>query len=85
MQADGVEHPGRSFAKARSGRTLDRFEGKALGNEAADFVQIDEMGKLYAVTEGAAGGKNGIAKTQSADIYAEIDSADRSHSAGRIA
>jgi hypothetical protein len=42
------------------------------------------MSELYAVTEGAAGSKNGIAKTQSADVYAEIDSAGRSHIAGRI-
>jgi hypothetical protein len=42
------------------------------------------VGKLEAVTEGAAGGNNGISEAQSADVNAEIDRASGGHIGCRI-
>ena len=47
-------------------------------------MEIYKMSEFDAVTKGATGGNNGIAEAQSADIYAEIDSASGGHIAGRI-
>jgi hypothetical protein len=37
------------------------------------------MGEFNAVTEGSAGGNNGIAQAQGANLYAEIDSVCGTH------
>jgi hypothetical protein len=37
------------------------------------------VGEFQAITEGAAGGKNGIAQAQGANLYAEIDSVCGTH------
>jgi len=58
---------------------LDWFEGKAFDDEAAETVQINEMGELSAVTKCAAGSENGIPQAQGANLYAEIDSVCGTH------
>jgi len=52
---------------------------EAFGHEAAKAVQINQVRKLETVTEGAAGGKNGIPQAQGANLYAEIDSVCGTH------
>jgi hypothetical protein len=65
--------------EAWGGGTLDGFAGKALGNEAAKAVQVNEVGKFEAVTEGSAGGKNRVPQAQRANFYAEVNGASRTH------
>ena len=68
LQADGVEHSGRRLAQARRRRARHGFEGQPFDDDAAEPVQIGEVGKLDAVAKGAAGGDNGIGKAHRADI-----------------
>jgi hypothetical protein len=60
LKADGVQHPGGCLTKPGSWGAFDGFAGKALNDKAAETIQVDQVSKLDAVSEGAAGGKNGI-------------------------
>jgi len=55
--------------------TVQRFEGEAFDDKAAEAVEIYEVGELDSVTEGAAGGKDRISEAQRADLDTEINSA----------
>jgi hypothetical protein len=79
LQADSIEHTRGGFTEPRWRRTFDGFPGQALYDEAAETVQINEMGELDAVAEGSAGGENGIPQAQGANLYAEIDSVRSTH------
>jgi hypothetical protein len=79
LEADCVEHARGGLAETRRGRSFHGFAGKPLHDEAAKTVQVNEVGKLDAITEGAAGGKNGISQAQGANLYAEIDSVCGTH------
>jgi len=46
LEADGVEHPRGGFAKPGSGSAFDGFAGKTFGNEAAEAIQVHEVGKF---------------------------------------
>ncbi len=70
LKADSIQHSGGGGVKAGWRCALDGLAGKALGHKAAETVQIDEVGKFEAVTEGAAGGKNGIPQAQRANLHA---------------
>jgi len=52
--------PGGGREEPGGGGTFDGFAGKALGDEAAEAVEVNEVGKFEAVTEGSAGGENRI-------------------------
>jgi len=52
---------------------------EAFGDEAAEAAQVNQVGKLESVTEGAASGENGIPQAQGANLYAEIDSVCGTH------
>jgi hypothetical protein len=79
LESHGVEHPGRGLAQPGGGGTLDGFSGQAFGNEAAETVEVNEVGKFEAVTESSAGRENRIPQAQRADIYAKVDGDRGSH------
>jgi hypothetical protein len=79
LEADGIEHPGGGGVEAGSGGTFDGFAGKSLGDEASKAVQVDEVGKFEAVTEGSTGGENRIPQAQRANFYAEVNGASGAH------
>jgi len=79
LQADGVEHAGGSFAETGSGGAFDGFEGEALGDEAAEAVEVDEMSEFEAVAEGAATGEDRISEAQGANLDGEVNTVGGSH------
>jgi hypothetical protein len=82
LQANRVEHSGRSVAKPRSWRPFDGLQRNSFGDETAEAVQIHQMGELQAVAEGSAGGNDGISEAQSANLYAEVNAVGRIHAPG---
>jgi len=62
-----------------AGDTFNGFAGKALGDEAAEAVEVNEVGEFEAVTEGSACGENRIPHAQRANSYAEVNGASGSH------
>ena len=56
LQADGVQHSGGGLDDARRGMAGDGVERDALGDEAADALESDDVFKFDAVAKGAAGG-----------------------------
>jgi hypothetical protein len=79
LEADGVQHAGGGRVEAVGGGAFDGFAGKALGDEAAEAVQVNEVGKFEAVTEGSTGGENRIPQAQRANFYAEVNGASGAH------
>ena len=79
LESDGVEHPGRGFTEPRGRGAFDRFFRKAFGNEAAEAVQVHEVGKFEAVAEGSTGCENRIPQAQRANFYAEVNGASGVH------
>jgi hypothetical protein len=79
LEADGVEHPRRGLAKPGGGGAFDGFHGKTFGNETAETVQVHEVGKFEAVTEGSTGRENRIPQAQRANFYAEVNGASGTH------
>ena len=53
FNTDRVQHAGRRFGDSRWRVAEARLEREALGDEAADFLQVEEGGKFGAVTKGA--------------------------------
>ena len=58
------------------------MEGDALGDEAAEAIQIHQVSELQPITKGSAGGNDGISEAQSANLYAEVNAVRRIHSPG---
>jgi len=79
LEADGIQQPGSGGVQAWRRGTLDGLPGKALGDKAAEAVQVDDVGVFKAVTEGAAGGENRIPQAQRANFYAEVNRTCGSH------
>jgi hypothetical protein len=79
LQAHGVEHSGGRFTEPRSRGARDRFEGESFDHYSAEAVEIHQVGKLDAVSEGAAGGNDGIGKAQRANVDGEVHCAGQSH------
>src|SRR5882762_1745613 len=52
---------------------------ETLGDEAAEAVQVNEVGEFKAVTKGSAGGENRVPQAQRANFYAEINGASGTH------
>src|SRR5260370_13151544 len=75
LEPNGVEHSGGGREKPGGGGALDRFAGKALGDEAAKAVQVNKMVEFEALTEGSAGGENRIPQTQRANFSARVNAA----------
>jgi hypothetical protein len=83
LEADGIEHPRGGLAKPGGRSSFDGFTGKTLGNEAAEAIQVNEVGKFEAVTEGATGSENRIPQAQRANFYAEVNGASGTHFVGK--
>jgi hypothetical protein len=79
LQADGIEHTRGGREKTGGGGAFDGFAGKTFGNEAAEAVQIHQMGEFEAVAEGAAGCENRIPQAHRANFYAEVNGASGAH------
>ncbi len=84
LEADGIEHAGGGREEPGSGGTFDGFPGKALCNEAAEAVQVNEVGEFEAVTKGSTGGENRITQAQRANFYAEVNGTCGTHFVERI-
>ncbi len=48
-------------------------EGKALGDQAAQAIQVHQVGKFQPVTKSTAGSDDGIAKAKRADGNAQVN------------
>jgi hypothetical protein len=79
LEPNGVEHARSGREEPGGGGAFDGFAGKALGDEASEAFQVNEVGEFEAVTEGSTGGENGIPQAQCANIYAEISGASGAH------
>ena len=66
------------------GGAFDGFAGKALGDEAAEVVEVNEVGEFEGVTEGSTGGENRIPQAHRANFYAEVSGASGAHFGKRI-
>ena len=60
LETHGVEHAGGGFRHARVGVAFAVGARGALDDEAAEAVEVDEIGELLAVAEGAAGGEHRV-------------------------
>jgi hypothetical protein len=79
LEPDGIEHSGRGGVETRGWGTFNGFAGETLGDEASEAVEVHEMGKFEAVTEGSTGGENRIPQAQRANFYAEVNGASGAH------
>ena len=68
LQADGVDHAGGGLDEAGRRVAGHGLAGEALGDEAADAVEGDDLFKLDAIAEGAAGGDDGRAELDSGEV-----------------
>jgi hypothetical protein len=64
LESDGVEHSGRGLDDARRGVAGHRLHRDALGDQAADPLQMHDLFKLDAIAEGAAGGNDRVGQLQ---------------------
>ena len=55
LQTYAVEHPHRCLCHPRIGVALTRMKGGTLDDDAAKLTQVDEIGKLQSIAEGAGG------------------------------
>ena len=51
LQSYGVEHTRRCFGHTGIGVALSTFAGSAFDDDAAQTVEVDEIGKFLAVSE----------------------------------
>ena len=68
LQTHGVEHARRGLDHAGVGVALAVGAGGALDDEAAEAVEVYEVGELLAVAEGAAGGHHGVLQREVMDF-----------------
>ena len=73
LKAYGVKHAGGGLAEAWGWCALDGFAGKALGDQATQGVQVDEVGEFEPITKRAAGRDDWIAKPERADGNAQVN------------
>jgi hypothetical protein len=79
LQAYRIQHAGGGFAEAGRRGTFDGFAGQTLDDEAAEAIQVNQVGELDTVAERSTGSENGIPQAQGANLYAEIDSVCGTH------
>ena len=60
LQAYGIEHARGGLGHAGVGVALAVLASSALDDEAAEAVEVYEVGELFAVAEGAAGGEHRV-------------------------
>ncbi len=61
------------LADAGGGGSGHWLEGEALYDDAAEAVQVDEVGELDAVAEGAAGSNDRVLESNGTDADAEVN------------
>lgn len=74
LEAYRVDHPAVGIDDAGWRSTFHGLEGEALGDDAAETVQVDNVGELDAVTKGARGGDDRVAEGEFADVDGEVNS-----------
>ncbi len=72
LQADGVEHAADRLGDARRGVARLRLEGDALGNQAAEAVDVHQLGVFLAVSESTRSGEDGILQLDAGDVDRQI-------------
>jgi hypothetical protein len=82
LQADRVEHSRRCIAEPRRRRTFDGLQGNPFGDEAAEAIQVHQMGELQPIPKRSTGGNDGISEAQSANLHAEVNAVGGIHSPG---
>ena len=73
MEPDGVQHSGWGLAKAGCRCAFHGFPGQAFHDYAAKAVEVYQVGKFDAVTEGSARCENGIPQAHRADFYGQVN------------
>ena len=73
LQADCVNHPASGLTDSGSGCAGHRFPRKALHDQPAETVQVDEVRELNSVSERTASGNDGISKVDGTDADSEVD------------
>src|SRR5439155_9911043 len=68
IQADGVEHAGGRFDRARRGVAGARGVGNSLGDDAAELGEVHDAGHVARVAEGAGGNEDGVAQMQTTNL-----------------
>ena len=79
LQSDGVQHPGGGLCQPGCWSPFHRFPRESFGNESAEAVEVNQVGKLNSISKRATGGKNGIPQAQRTKCYAQINSLSGSH------
>ena len=72
LQAHRIEHAARALRDAGRGIAEARLPGGSLEGEGSQAVDVVELGKLAAVTEGAACGNHRIVQLNPAEVHAGI-------------
>jgi hypothetical protein len=83
LEPHSVKHPGGSLAKARGGGTFHGFAGESFDDNAAETIEVNQVGKFDAVAEGSAGYENGIPKAHRANLHGQINGDCGGHFAGK--
>mgnify|MGYP001693751012 CR=1 FL=1 len=73
LQADGVEHAGGRFGRARRRIAGTWARRQSLGDVGADFMQVDVVGEFLAVAEGAGSGHHRIAQADAGEIDGHVE------------
>ena len=72
LEADGVEHAGSGLPQTRRRIANHRFAGETFDHESAQLVEVNDILKLDAVAEGAAGGDDGVLELDASKAHAKI-------------
>src|SRR6185437_9079347 len=72
LQADGIEHAGGGLAQPRARIARHGDAREALGDDAAQAAEIDDVLELGAVAERAACGQHGVFQTHTGDVNAQV-------------
>jgi hypothetical protein len=73
LQPDGVEHAARGLAHARGGVPGFGLDREAFNDQCAEAAEVDQVGELDPVAEGATGGNDGVFEEKAADLNSEVD------------
>src|SRR4029079_1344292 len=72
VEADGIEQAAGGLDGPRRRVADPRLGGDGLGDDAAEFGEVDEAGHLAGVAERAAGDQAGVAEGQPAEGDGEV-------------
>src|ERR1700722_4681644 len=72
VEADRVEHTGRGFDGARRDVAGARLPRDRLGDDTAEFGEVNDAGHFTGITEGAGGNEDWVAQLETAERNREI-------------